>query len=118
MMALLLAVVGIYGLLSYHVAQSTREIGIRMALGADRARVFRLVLVQGAILGGIGIVLGIAGAWAASRFLESFLFNVRPFDAPTYAGISVLMACVAMAASYVPARRATSVDPIIALRQE
>lgn len=117
-MALVLAIVGIYGLLSYHVSQSTREIGIRMALGADRARVFRLVLGQGAALAGIGIVLGIGGAWATSRFLESFLFSVKPVDALTYLGITVLMACIGILASYVPARRATTVDPIVALRQE
>ncbi len=117
-MALVLAIVGIYGLLSYHVAQSTREIGIRMALGADRAHVFRLVLGQGAALAGIGIVLGIGGAWATSRFLESFLFSVKPVDAGTYSGIALLMACIAILASYVPARRATAVDPIVALRQE
>jgi putative ABC transport system permease protein len=117
-LALVLAMVGVYGLLSYHVAQSTREIGIRMALGAERANVFRLVLGQGMALAAIGIVFGIGGAWAASRFLANFLFGVQPVDPATYAGISVLMACVALLAAYVPARRATAVDPIIALRQE
>ena len=117
-MALVLAMVGIYGLLSYHVAQCSREIGIRMALGADRPRVFRLVLGQGAGVAGIGIVLGLGGAWAASRLLATMLFGVKPVDVATYLGVSLLMAAVAMLAVFIPARRATAVDPIIALRQE
>jgi len=117
-LALVLAMVGIYGLLSYHVAQCTREIGIRMALGAGRGQIFRLVLGQGAVLSGIGIAVGIGGAWATSRFLATMLFGVQPVDAATYAGISALMAGIALAAVYIPARRATAIDPIIALRQE
>ena len=117
-MALVLAMVGIYGLLSYHVAQCTREIGIRMALGAERSHVFRLVLGQGAGVAGVGIVLGLGGAWAASRFLATMLFGVKPVDVTTYLGISLLMAVIAMLAVFVPARRATAVDLIIALRQE
>jgi len=117
-LALILAAVGIYGVLSYHVAQCTREIGIRMALGAQRSSVLNLVLRQGVVLAVIGIVFGLAGAWGASRFLASQLFGITPTDPATYVVIAVSMTVVALIAAYVPARRATAIDPVDALRYE
>jgi predicted permease len=118
LLAGVLAAVGIYGVLAYAVVQRTTEIGVRMALGAERGIVMRQVLRQGLLLALIGIVLGTAGAIGVSRYLEGMLYGVRPVDAPTYAVIAIAFTAVALAASYVPARRATRVDPVVALRCE
>ena len=114
----LLAAIGIYGVLAYAVVERTREIGIRMALGAQRSSVLALVLRQGAILTTVGIALGLAGAAAATRVLQSMLFGVAPLDATTFVAVSLMFGAVATLASYVPARRATRVDPMVALRNE
>jgi putative ABC transport system permease protein len=116
--AAVLAAIGIYGVLAYAVVQRTREIGIRMALGAQRAQVLRLVLGKGAILTAAGIALGLAGAAAGTRLLQDLLFGVTPLDPTTFAAVSVLFGLVATLASYLPARRATTVDPMVALRNE
>jgi predicted permease len=116
--ALLLAAVGLYGLLSYSVAQRRREFGIRMAIGARSADVLRLVLGQGLALGLGGLALGILGAWAASRLLSSLLYGVTGTDAVTYGAVSVLVILAATLACYVPARRASRLDPAVALRVE
>jgi len=116
--ALLLSLVGLYALMSYSVAQRTAEIGIRMALGAQRSSVMRVVLQQGAYLALAGIALGMACAWGMTRWMASLLFEVSPADAPTFLTVAVLFCAVALAACYVPARRATRVDPMVALRYE
>ncbi len=116
--ALLLSLVGLYGLMTYSVAQRTAEIGIRMALGAQRSRVMRMILQQGAALAIAGIALGFAGAWILTRWMASLLFEVQPDDAATFGVVAILFCAIALAACYVPARRATRVDPMIALRYE
>lgn len=117
-MALLIGLVGIYGVISYSVSQRTREIGIRMALGARRAELTRLFLVQGFVPVAIGIACGLAGAVAMTRALGSLLFNVSPLDPLTYAAVSIGLIAAALAVSYVPALRATTVDPLEALRAD
>jgi putative ABC transport system permease protein len=117
-LALLLAAVGIYAVVSYTVGGLAREIGIRIALGARRSEVIRLVIGQNLVLTAIGIALGLAGAVMVTRYLDRFLFGVTPLDAATYVGASVLLGAVATLASYIPARRATRVDPLVALRAE
>jgi putative ABC transport system permease protein len=117
-LALVLAAVGLYGVMSYSVAQRTREIGIRMALGAGRGNVMGLVLKQGVTLVSAGVVLGLGAAFAVTRLLASLLFGVSAVDPITFIATSGLLVVVALLASYVPARRATKVDPIIALRYE
>jgi predicted permease len=117
-LALLLATMGLYGVMSYLVAQRTRELGIRMALGARRTDVFKLVLGNGMRQTLVGIVIGLAGALAVTRQLASLLYGIRPTDFLTFAGVSLLLAGVAFLASYVPAQRATRVDPMVALRHE
>ena len=113
-----LAAIGIYGVLAYAVVQRTQEIGVRMALGAERADVIRLVLRRGLVLTAAGIVLGLAGAAGLSRYLAGLLFGLTPLDVTTYAAVAVGFALVGLVASLVPARRATHVDPITALRVE
>jgi putative ABC transport system permease protein len=117
-LAVCLAMAGVYGVMAYAVGQRSNEIGLRMALGASRGDVLGMVLKQGLALAGAGVVLGLAGAAAATRLLTSFLFEVKAGDPLTYVGVAVLLAVVAMAASYLPARRATRIDPLAALRQE
>jgi predicted permease len=116
-LALALAAVGTYGILSYLVSLRTQEIGIRMALGADRARILRLVLTRGLILAAIGLVLGLAGSIAASRVLSSMLYAVEPTDIPTLVAVAALIAVVAFAACLIPAWRATRVDPLVVMRE-
>jgi putative ABC transport system permease protein len=116
--ALGLATVGIYGVMAFSVTQRTNEIGIRMAFGADKGDVLRLVVGQGLRLTAAGVVIGLAGAWALTRFLTSFLFGVRPTDIATYVVVSLALASVSLLACYIPARRATKVDPMVALRYE
>jgi len=117
-LALILATVGIYGVMSYTVSQRTREIGVRMALGADRASVLRSVLAQGAGRAIAGIALGLVGSLVLTRFLSTLLFGVRATDPVTFVGVATLLAAVALLASYIPARRATRIDPMRALRCE
>jgi len=116
--ALVLASVGVYGVISYAVSQRTQEIGVRVALGAQRGDVLRLIVGHGALLGAIGIAIGLAGALAVTRTLRTLLVGVSPFDAASFAGVAVLLACVALVASYVPARRAARIDPVDALRYD
>ena len=116
--ALVLAAIGLYGLLAYNVAARSKEIGIRVALGAKPRNVFTLVLRQGVGLVGAGILIGITGAAALSRLVEGMLFGLTPLDPMTFIGVSGLLAAVALAASGIPARRATRVDPLVSIRAE
>jgi ABC-type antimicrobial peptide transport system permease subunit len=116
--ALILAAIGLYGVISYAMVQRTREIGIRMAIGAQRWDALRLVLWQGVRLAAIGIAAGFAGALAATPLLAKMLYGVSPRDPVTFACVAVLMMAVALAASYIPARRATKIDPLLAVRHE
>ncbi len=116
--ALILAAVGLYGVIAYLVMQRTHEIGVRIALGAQRGDVLKLVLAYGFALASTGIAIGVGGAWAASRLLTGFLYGVTTTDPTTYAGVTGLLLGIALLASYVPAHRATRINPIIALRYE
>jgi len=116
--ALLMAATGLYGVMAYSVTQRTREIGLRMALGAEQRRVLQLVIRQGMILTSIGLLIGLAGASVLTRLLESQLYETKTTDAPTFVGVSALLAAIALLACYIPARRASRVDPSIALRHE
>jgi putative ABC transport system permease protein len=117
-LALTLAVMGIYGVMSYAVTQRSHELGIRMALGATTADTIRLVLRESLVLSGIGAVIGIACALGLTRLLTRMLYGVRHFDPVTFVGVTAVLLVAALAASYVPARRATQVDPVNALRLE
>jgi putative ABC transport system permease protein len=116
--ALLLAAVGIYGVLSYTVGQRTREIGVRMAMGAPRSHVLRLVVGEGVLLVVAGLAVGLGGVLAATGAIRGLLYEVQPSDPATLALVGVALLLVALAASYLPARRAASVNPVAALRSE
>ncbi len=117
-LAFILAAVGIYGIVSYSVAQRTREIGIRVALGAQNRDVLGLLLKEALGLTLVGVALGLMGAFAATRVLTSLLFEVKPTDPATFICLSLLLTLVALLAGYFPAQRATKVDPLVALRYE
>jgi predicted permease len=117
-LALFLSALGIYGVLAYDVSQRTREIGVRSAIGASRGQIAGLVLRQGLWKGGVGVFLGLVGAALLSRSMTTLLFNVRPTDPVVYVAVSFVLIGVALLASYLPARRAARIDPLIALREE
>ena len=117
-MALALGLVGIYGVMSYSVSQRTREIGIRIALGAQAQEVRRMFLGHGLMLAGIGVAFGIAAALGATRLMKSLLFEISPADPATYAAVAATLVVAALLASYLPARRATRIAPLDALRAE
>ena len=116
--ALVLAAVGMYGVISYSVSQRTREIGVRVALGAQRTNVLRLIVGHGAVLAAAGIGIGLAGALGVTRFLRAMLFGVSPFDPVSFVAVALVLTAIVFLASYIPARRAARVDPIEALRAE
>jgi predicted permease len=118
LLATILAAVGLYGVLAFNVARRTREIGIRMALGADAAHVRGLVVREMLLILGIGTVVGLGAAAASMQFTQSLLFGLKPWDAFVYSVAALVLWVVALAAAYLPARRATSVDPVVALRYE
>jgi putative ABC transport system permease protein len=116
--ALLLAAIGIYGVIAYSVVQRTREIGIRMALGAQRGDVLRMILHQSMIIIGLGLTIGLCGAFVLTRWLQSLLYEVSANDLSIHGAVLILLGVAGLLASYVPARRAMTVDPIVALRYE
>jgi ABC-type antimicrobial peptide transport system permease subunit len=116
--ALLLASIGIYGVMAYTFSQRTNEIGIRMAMGAQRRDIFRIAVTEGVLVVAIGVVAGLIGSAVLTRFLQTMLFDVKPTDPLTYAAIAALLTIVTLLACVIPAHRATRVDPLIALRHE
>jgi predicted permease len=116
--ALILAVIGVYGVMAYSVSQRTQELGIRRALGAEGKDIVRLVLRQGALLASLGAIIGLGLAFAATRGLSAFLFGVSAFDPAVFSGVTVALMGAAVVASLIPARRATRVDPLVALRAD
>ena len=116
--ALLLAALGIYGLMSYSVEQRTQEIGIRVALGASGSDMLRMVVRHGLVLAGIGLAVGLASAFALTRFIATMLFGVQATDPMAFGAVVATLAAVAWIAIYIPARRATRIDPLVALRYE
>ena len=117
-LAMLIAMVGIAGVLAFSVSSRTSEIAIRMSLGANAARVYRMVLSQGGVLLGVGLVVGLLGALGAARLLRGLLFGVTPYDPTTLGGVALLLAAVGLAACWLPAARAARVDPAVALRAD
>jgi ABC-type antimicrobial peptide transport system permease subunit len=117
-MALLLGIVGIYGVISYAVSQRTREIGIRIALGAPPQSVRQMFVREGLLMTAIGVVCGLAAAAGLTRLMKALLFEVSPLDPATYCAVSLVLAAAALLASYIPARRATTIEPVEALRVE
>ncbi|MBO0798513.1 MAG: FtsX-like permease family protein, partial [Blastocatellia bacterium] len=117
-MAFFLGIVGLYGVIAYSVSQRRREIGIRMALGAEKSAILKLVISQGVKLASIGVAIGLAGALGLTRFLSGMLYGVKPGDPLTFVAVSALLIAVALLASYIPARQAAKVDPLVALRQD
>jgi predicted permease len=117
-LAVCLAMAGVYGVMAYAVGQRSSEVGLRMALGASTGSVLRLILGQGLVLAGIGLALGLGGAFAGSRLLTTMLFQVKPTDPLVYLAVAILLGLVALVASYIPARRASRIDPVTAIRQE
>jgi ABC-type antimicrobial peptide transport system permease subunit len=118
LLAVCLSVTGVYGAIAYEVNQRWNEIGLRMALGASTGSVLRLVLGHGVILAGVGLIAGLAATAAATRFLTAMLFQVRPVDPLIYAAVAFLLSAITVTASYVPARRASRIDPMAALRED
>ena len=117
-LALILAAIGTYGVLAYLVSQGSRELGIRIALGAGPGAIVGLVLRQGMTLAIAGILVGLAGAFGLARLMSSLLFGIQPTDAPTFAAVALLLGAVALVAGLIPARRASRIDPIANLRTE
>ena len=117
-LAVCLAMAGVYGVMAYAVGQRSNEIGLRIALGASTGSVLRLIIGQGLVLAGLGLALGLAAAVAGTRLLTSMLFQVKPNDPLVYLAVASLLGIVALVASYVPARRASRIDPLTAIRQE
>jgi putative ABC transport system permease protein len=117
-LALALALVGVYGIMAYSVSERTHEVGIRMALGAERGDVLQMVLMKGVLITALGVAVGVGGALALTRFLSSLLYEIQPADPLTFVAVSLLLIAVALLACYIPARRATKVDPMVALKYE